>query len=83
MKKARLKRTPVVNIPAVAVPVSTEALPVVPPKGHPDYFRIIGIRSAAKRKMTSQDFSAMARASHGPNSRRDGYHGGRKRKGQA
>ena len=40
----------------------------------------IGAISAAKRKLNREFFSEMARKSHGPDSARDGYHGGRKKK---
>ena len=49
-------------------------------KKDPDYFAKIGAISAAKRKLNRDYFSNMARLSHGKNSARDGYHGGRKPK---
>ena len=45
-------------------------------KKDPDYYKKIGQISAAKRKMTSEDFSEMARKSHP----RKTYSGGRKKK---
>jgi len=39
-------------------------------KKDPDYFKKIGQQSARKRKLTSADYSEMAKASHGPNSKR-------------
>ena len=51
-------------------------------KSDPDYYSKIGQISAAKRKMTSEQFSAMAKRSHNPASRPNGYHGGRPRKVQ-
>lgn len=69
-----------VKIPS-AVIQATEPELVLPPKSDPNYFKILGRISAAKRK--GVDFSAMAKLSHGASSKRDGYHGGRKRKGQA
>jgi hypothetical protein len=49
-------------------------------KKDPDYYAKIGAISAAKRKLNKAYFSDMAKKSHGPNSARDGYHGGRKPK---
>lgn len=49
-------------------------------KSDPDYYAKIGAISAAKRKLDSDYFSEMAKKSHGENSRRDGYHGGRRKK---
>lgn len=46
-------------------------------KSHPDYFKTIGKRSAAKRNLSPEVMSEMAKLSH---PRRDGYHGGRKKK---
>lgn len=66
-----------VKIPSGVVQ-ATEPELVLPPKGAPNYFKILGQISAKKRK--GVDFSAMAKLSHGPNSKRDGYHGGRKKK---
>lgn len=68
-----------VTIPP-AVVQATEPELVLPSKTDPDYFKILGRISARKRK--NVDFSAMAKLSHGPTSKRDGYHGGRKKKGQ-
>lgn len=49
-------------------------------KSDPNYYSKIGTISAARRKLDSEYFSEMARLSHGKNSKRDGYHGGRKKK---
>lgn len=49
-------------------------------KKDPAYYSKIGAISAAKRKLNREFFSEMARKSHGPDSARDGYHGGRKKK---
>jgi len=49
-------------------------------KADPDYYAKIGAISAAMRKLSSEFFSEMARKSHGPDSARDGYYGGRKKK---
>jgi hypothetical protein len=49
-------------------------------KDDPDYYSKIGQISAKKRKMTSEDFAAMAKKSHNPSSRPDGYKGGRPKK---
>jgi hypothetical protein len=49
-------------------------------KKDPNYYSKIGAISAAKRKLNRQYFSDMAAKSHGPDSARDGYHGGRKPK---
>ena len=49
-------------------------------KKDPNYYAKIGAISAARRKLKSDYFSAMAVLSHGKNSARDGYHGGRKKK---
>jgi len=81
MKKETPKKVRAVNITP-----EVKKTPSKPPKksglskSDPDYYRKIGIISAQKRKMTSEQFSAMARLSHGENSKRDGYHGGRKKK---
>jgi hypothetical protein len=48
-------------------------------KQDPDYYSKIGAISAAKRKLNSEYFSAMAAKSHAEGCR-DGYHGGRKKK---
>ena len=47
-------------------------------KSDPLYYKKIGLISAKKRKLTSEDFAKMAKASHprGPG----GYHGGRPKK---
>jgi hypothetical protein len=50
-------------------------------KSDPDYFSKIGAISAAKRKMTSADFSEMAKRSH-PRPK-SAYRGGRPPKKQA
>jgi hypothetical protein len=52
-------------------------------KSDPNYFAKIGAISAARRKLNSTYFSDMAKKSHGPDSARDGYHGGRKKKEDA
>jgi hypothetical protein len=52
-------------------------------KDDPLYYSKIGAISAARRKLNSEYFSAMAVKSHGANSARDGYHGGRKKKEDA
>lgn len=49
-------------------------------KKDPAYYSKIGAISAAKRKLKKDYFSEMAKKSHGPDSARDGYHGGRKPK---
>lgn len=49
-------------------------------KKDPNYYAKIGAISAAKRKLKANYFSDMAKKSHGPDSARDGYHGGRKKK---
>ena len=49
-------------------------------KSDPDYFAKIGAISAARRKLNSTYFSDMAKKSHGPESARTGYFGGRKKK---
>lgn len=49
-------------------------------KKDPNYYAKIGAISAAARKLKSSYFSDMAKKSHGPDSARDGYHGGRKPK---
>jgi len=49
-------------------------------KSDPDYYKKIGQISARKRKLTSEDYAAMAVLSHAPTSRRDRYHGGRPKK---
>jgi hypothetical protein len=49
-------------------------------KQDPNYYAKIGAISAAKRKLSKDYFSQMAKLSHGENSARDGYHGGRKKK---
>ena len=47
-------------------------------KSDPDYFKKIALLSVNKRRLTSEDYAEMARASHprGPG----GYHGGRPKK---
>ena len=49
-------------------------------KDDPNYYSKIGAISAAQRKLNSDYFSTMAVLSHGKTSKRDGYHGGRKKK---
>ena len=51
-------------------------------KKDPNYYAKIGAISAAKRKLSKDYFSAMAKKSHQPGSR-DGYYGGRKPKDSA
>lgn len=66
--------------PAVKSRPSKLAPKVKLSKSDPDYYRKIGLISAKRRKLTSEDFSAMAKLSHNPDSRPDGYKGGRKPK---
>lgn len=77
MKKQTVKRIKTVTPKKVQ-----KAQPVKPKlsKSDPDYYKKIGEISARKRKLNSDYFSRMAKKSHGPNSARDGYHGGRKKK---
>jgi hypothetical protein len=49
-------------------------------KKDPNYYAKIGAISAAKRKLSKSFFSEMARKSHNPESRPEGYRGGRKKK---
>jgi hypothetical protein len=67
------------------VPVKSAAKkpskPVKLSKSDPDYFKKIGLISAQKRKMTSADFSEMAKRSH-PRPR-SSYRGGRPKSKQA
>jgi hypothetical protein len=78
MKTVRPKKIPTVTVPpAVSVPsetVSTAGLS----KSDPEYFKKIGQISAKKRKMSSEDFAAMAKLSH-PRPK-GSYKGGRKKK---
>lgn len=50
-------------------------------KNNPNYYSEIGKISAKKRKLDSEYFSQMAAKSHAKGCR-DGYHGGRKPKGE-
>ena len=81
MKKETPKKVRAVNITP-----EVKKTPSKPPKrtglskSDPDYYKKIGLISAQKRKMSSEEFSAMARKSHGPGSKRTGYFGGRKKK---
>lgn len=78
MKTIKPKRIPTVTVPpAVSSPsetVSTAGLS----KADPDYFKKIGQISAAKRQMSKEDMSAMAKLSH-PRPK-GSYRGGRKKK---
>ena len=49
-------------------------------KSDPDYFKKIGQISAAKRQLSPEFFSAMAKKSHNSKSRPHGYMGGRPKK---
>lgn len=49
-------------------------------KADPSFYQKIGAISAARRKLNSEFFSAMAKKSHAPGSRPEGYKGGRKKK---
>ena len=49
-------------------------------KSDPDYYKKIGQISAAKRKLSPEFFAAMAKKSHNPKSRPNGYMGGRPKK---
>ena len=49
-------------------------------KDDPNYYAKIGAISAAKRKLNREFFISMAKLSHAPGSRPDGYKGGRKKK---
>jgi len=59
-----------------------KAKPVTPKlsKSDPDYYAKIGAISAARRKLSKEFFSEMARKSHAEGSRPEGYKGGRKKK---
>lgn len=74
MKKQTIKKPKTV--------VSKKAHPVGQKmsKDDPDYYSKIGAISAARRKLSSEYFSDMAVKSHGINSSRTGYFGGRKKK---
>lgn len=50
-------------------------------KSDPDFYKKIGEISAKRRGLDSNYFSTMAKRSHGPASKRTGYYGGRKPKG--
>ena len=77
MKKQTIKKPK-----AVAPKKVQKAKPVTPKlsKADPNYYSKIGAISAARRKLNSTYFSDMAKLSHGKDSARDGYHGGRKKK---
>jgi hypothetical protein len=49
-------------------------------KNDPLFYAKIGSISAEKRQLAKEYFSSMAKLSHGEGSKRDGYHGGRKKK---
>jgi hypothetical protein len=77
MKKQTIKKPKAVTPKKVqkAKPVTLKLS-----KSDPNYYSKIGAISAARRKLDSTYFSDMAKKSHGPDSSRDGYHGGRKKK---
>ena len=77
MKKQTIKKPKAVVPKKIgkAKPVKTKLS-----KSDPNYYAKIGAISAAARKLKSSYFSDMAKKSHGPDSARDGYHGGRKKK---
>ena len=77
MKKQTIKKPKAVVPKKIgkAKPVKTKLS-----KSDPNYYSKIGAISAAARKLKSSYFSDMAKLSHGKNSKRDGYHGGRKKK---
>lgn len=79
MKKLKPKKVRTIK-PQPAVKAKQSKPKVKLSKSDPDYFKKIGLISAKKRKMTPEQFSAMAKKSHAPTSKRDGYHGGRKKK---
>ena len=77
MKKQTIKKPKVVTRKKVSKPkLATPKLS----KSDPDYYSKIGAISAERRKLNKDYFSRMAKLSHGKNSARDGYHGGRKPK---
>lgn len=80
MKKQTIKKPK-----AVAPKKVSKAKPVKPrlSKDDPEYYSKIGAISAAKRKLSKEYFSRMASKSHSPQSRPDGYKGGRKKKDTA
>jgi hypothetical protein len=59
-----------------------KAKPVAPKlsKQDPEYYSKIGAISAARRKLNREFFITMAKLSHAPGARPDGYKGGRKPK---
>ena len=77
MKKQTIKKPKVVTRKKVSKP---KPAPQKLSKKDPDYYAKIGAISAERRKLKSNYFSDMAKKSHGPDSKRDGYHGGRKPK---
>ena len=81
MKKVKPKTIPVVvPEPAVLKKPSKPLKKTGLKKSDPNYYAKIGRISAKKRKLSSTFFSDMAKLSHAPESRRDGYKGGRKKK---
>lgn len=80
---AYMKKQTVKRIKTVTPKKVQKAQPVKPKlsKQDPNYYSKIGALSAAKRKLNSDYFSRMAKASHKPGCR-DGYHGGRKKKAE-
>lgn len=77
MKKQTVKKIKKAAVKKVGKPTRVK---VKLSKSDPDYYKKIGQISARKRKLDSSYFSDMAAKSHGPESKRDGYHGGRKKK---
>ena len=79
MKKLEPKKPRALNIPPAVKKRPSKPAKTKLSKSDPDYYKKIGQISARKRKLSSQDFSEMARLSHiKPGKGR--YNGGRKPK---
>lgn len=77
MKKETIKQVRSENLKPATVKKQSKPRKTGLSKSDPDYYAKIGAISAKKRKMSSADFSAMAKKSH---PRPGGYHGGRPKK---
>lgn len=79
MKTAKAKKLKKVTPKRATVKITVKKSGKKLSKSDPDFYKKLGEISAKKRKLPKSFFSKMAEKSHGPDSNRDGYHGGRKK----
>jgi len=82
MRKSVIKKLKKLTVKAGVLEAPSKPKSTGLKKSDPDYFSKIGQISAAKRAMTSEEFSAMAKKSHLTRPK-SSYKGGRPKKVQA